>query len=80
MGRFGFAHIKDVVGDDFSQASVSFCGPVAMRDQLRKAFVEAGLKPSRFHFEMFELRSGIGFRKCLGWLLSKRATKRSQTA
>ncbi|OED36727.1 hypothetical protein AB833_26235 [Chromatiales bacterium (ex Bugula neritina AB1)] len=66
-GRLSIDTIKAAAGDDFSSASVSFCGPVEMRDSLLKGFKKAGLKSHRFHYEMFELRSGVGFRKMLAW-------------
>lgn len=77
QGRLTPAHIIKTVGGDLSKATVSFCGPAQMRDDLQKSFSKAGLKPANFHSEMFELRSGIGFRKMLAWGV-KQYQKRKQ--
>jgi len=54
-----------VVQDFANQTSdlhVSFCGPAPMRRQLKKDFTGLGVSRRRFHYEEFEIRSGIGFR------------------
>ncbi len=53
---------------DLSQAHVFFCGPVAMRKALRRGLVLKGLRASRFHFEEFQMRTGIGLSTLAEWL------------
>lgn len=64
-GRLTAKRIIDEVGGDMSKVSVSFCGPVEMRRTLQQQFKEAGLPGRRFHFEEFEIRSGLGLRRLL---------------
>ncbi|GAA0781919.1 iron reductase [Roseibium denhamense] len=60
-----------IAGDldgDLSTAHVFFCGPVAMRKALKTDLVLKGMRASRFHFEEFEMRTGIGLRVLAAWL------------
>lgn len=57
-------------GSEIGRAHTFFCGPKAMRQALKTGLVSRGLKASRFHFEEFEMRSGIGLRKLAGWLFN----------
>ena len=59
--RLTAAQIAQVVGGGLAEAHVSFCGPKAMRNDLRRDLVALGLKGRRFHDEEFEIRTGIGF-------------------
>ncbi|XYK80771.1 MAG: ferredoxin reductase family protein [Labrenzia sp.] len=56
------------LGGDAANANVFFCGPVHMRKALRSGLVLKGLKASRFHFEEFEMRTGIGLQALAVWL------------
>lgn len=58
------------LGDDIGRAHMFFCGPKVMRQMLKTGLVSRGLKASRFHFEEFEMRSGVGLRKLAGWLFN----------
>ena len=60
-------------GEDISKCRVYFCGPEAMRETLSNGFRRLGLRPAHFFFEEFEIRSGIGLRKLLGFFLPKLA-------
>lgn len=60
--------LVDDLGGDLSSAHVFFCGPVAMRKALKGGLVLKGLRASRFHFEEFEMRTGIGLRTLATWL------------
>lgn len=75
------------LGGDLSQAHVFFCGPVAMRKALRRGLVLKGLRASRFHFEEFQMRTGIGLSTLAEWLwdrgiyaIEKRRAARTQPA
>lgn len=72
-GRLTARRILDIIGSDLSGTRVSFCGPDEMRRSLLLQFRDAGLPSGRFHFEEFEIRSGIGLRRLAGWLLGRRA-------
>ena len=52
--------ISDAVGDELTVARVSFCGPKFMRTGLQRDLRAFGLSARQFHFEEFEIRSGIG--------------------
>ena len=68
-GRLDAAAIKEKSGVDFARTHVSFCGPTSMRESLQEGLSRLGLRSSRFHFEEFEMLSGIGIRKLAGWLM-----------
>ncbi len=53
-----------------ADAQVHFCGPEGMRETLRTGLCERGLRSSCFHYEMFEIRSGLGLRRLAQWLVS----------
>lgn len=77
-GRLSAEKIMDMVEMDMKDMHIAFCGSKAMRDNLRDQFMALGLKSSRFEYEIFEMRSGIGFRKFMAWaidLLSKKSHK-----
>jgi predicted ferric reductase len=56
---------------DWRQARVAYCGPQALREALRRGLIAKGLKRRHFAYEAFEIRSGIGVRKLVGWLLRR---------
>jgi predicted ferric reductase len=67
-GRLNAAMIQQRSGVDLARIHVFFCGPAIMRESLQESLSRLGVRPSRFHFEQFEMRSGIGLRKLAGWL------------
>jgi len=75
------------LGGNLREAHVFFCGPVAMRKALRNGLVLKGLRGSRFHFEHFEMRTGIGLNALAAWLwdqgiyaVEKRRAEKTQAA
>lgn len=66
--RLNADRIVSDLGGDVSQAYVFFCGPVQMRKALKSGLVLKGLRASRFHFEEFEMRTGIGLGALAAWL------------
>jgi predicted ferric reductase len=56
------------LGGSLPQAHVFFCGPVSMRSVLKSGLIQKGLRASRFHFEQFEMRTGIGLNALACWL------------
>lgn len=75
------------LGGDVANAHVFFCGPVPMRRALKSGLVLKGLKASRFHFEEFEMRTGIGLQALAVWLwdrgiyeVEKRVSRKAEPA
>jgi predicted ferric reductase len=56
------------LGGNLRDAHVFFCGPAAMRNSLKSELVLKGLRASRFHFEEFQMRTGIGLNAMATWL------------
>lgn len=81
--RLTAERIANDLAGDISRAHVFFCGPKPMREALRDGLVSGGLRGSRFHFEEFEMRSGIGLRKLAGWVVDRfvelRAKRQART-
>ncbi len=68
--------VAEICGGDVSQAKVSFCGPVALRQKMQTGLRRYGVGPRRFQFEEFEFRTGIGLKRLAAWVLDqRRATK-----
>lgn len=59
--------ISNRVNDDFMDAQTYFCGPASMRNAFQAGLSRLGLHSSAFHFEEFEIRSGIGLRRMMSW-------------
>jgi predicted ferric reductase len=57
--RLSAQEIVDGLQGSLTQSRVYFCGPKAMRKDLQQTFNSLGLRHSRFHYEEFELRSGV---------------------
>jgi predicted ferric reductase len=70
-GRLKASAIQSAIGDKLPSAHAYFCGPTAMRETLLGQLAALGLPRGRFHFEKFEIRSGIGLRKVAGWLIEQ---------
>lgn len=69
--RLTAADIVEAAGGSLDSVDVMYCGPEGLRRSLRGALIEAGLPKRRFHFEEFEIRSGLGLRRLLAWALPK---------
>ncbi|MEM7302018.1 MAG: ferric reductase-like transmembrane domain-containing protein [Pseudomonadota bacterium] len=67
-GRLTAKKLADQAGAALSDVHAYYCGPEAMRNSLAAGLAAQGMKPSRFHYEEFEIRSGIGLRRFAGWL------------
>ncbi|MFS4582924.1 ferric reductase-like transmembrane domain-containing protein [Phaeobacter sp. C3_T13_0] len=63
--------ISEVSTCDLSQAKVSVCGPVSLRNSLQDGLRRFGVGPRRFHYEEFEFRTGIGLKSLAGWLVER---------
>ena len=71
-GRLTPDEVARIVGSDMTAANVLFCGPVPMRQSFSKGLQRHGISQDRFHYEEFEIRTGIGLRYLLRWLWAKR--------
>ena len=69
--RLSASTIEDAISDDLRKSHVYFCGPSTMRENLRRDLHAKGVSHRRFHFEEFEIRSGIGIRKILTLAIQK---------
>ncbi len=66
-GRFAAAALPELI-PDLSSRKVLFCGPVPMRRTLSKDLPKHGIAQRSFHYEAFEIRTGIGIRRLAEWL------------
>jgi predicted ferric reductase len=69
--RLTAARVAEVANGSIASASAAFCGPKPMREALQRDFQALGLPKSRFHYEEFEIRSGIRLRLMLTWLMKR---------
>ncbi|QFT32511.1 Flavohemoprotein [Labrenzia sp. THAF82] len=69
--RLTVDRIVDDLGGRLMEAHVFFCGPVEMRKSLKKELVLEGLPHGRFHFEEFQMRSGVGLNRLALWLWNR---------
>ncbi len=70
QGRIDAETIAGVT-DDHATTKVYFCGPKAMRKSLAAGLARRGVAARRFHYEEFEIRSGIGLRSLAAWVFDK---------
>lgn len=69
--RLTSADVIRAAGGTLADVEVLYCGPEGLRRQLIADLTKEGLPPRRFHFEEFEIRSGLGLRRLLGWAVPK---------
>ena len=67
--RISLEQIKEAIGFDIKKASISFCGPTKLRKTLQGWFKSESVPSRRFHYEVFEIRSGIGINPIVKWVL-----------
>lgn len=68
-GRLTSRQVSEMIAGDVKASDVYFCGPKSMREDLRRDFKSMGLRHGRFHYEEFEIRSGIGLQRLAKWLI-----------
>lgn len=69
--RLDVENLDAALDVDWKQTRVSYCGPERLREVLQKGLRAKGLKARYFAYEEFEIRSGLGLRKLVGWLLKR---------
>lgn len=66
--RLTARRISSAVDNDFTNTQTYFCGPASMRIAFQAGLTRLGLRSSAFHFEAFEIRSGLGLRRMISRL------------
>ncbi len=69
--RISAEKIAEAIGPDLRRAKVLFCGPTSLRASLRTELKAYGVTSRRFHYEEFEFRTGIGFKRLIKWLIDR---------
>ncbi len=69
--RLNAQTIASYMPSDSKKTQVYFCGPKPMRKILAKTLSKYGVPTRRFHYEVFEIRSGIGI-----WTFTKAIMQR----
>ena len=62
-GRLTAKGVASIAGQDLSNTRLLFCGPSDMRRSLSIGLAQYGVTRKRFHYEKFEIRTGIGLRR-----------------
>lgn len=66
------------VSGELSNTAVSYCGPVSLREDLRKGLRTFGVGPRNFHYEEFEFRTGIGLKALAHWVMTRSMQKSAE--
>ena len=74
-GRLSAQAILDITGPALGTANLLFCGPSQIRQSLATGLAHPGISARRFHYEEFEIRTGIGLTKLAAWLLKRAILK-----
>ncbi|MEM7259346.1 MAG: ferredoxin reductase family protein, partial [Pseudomonadota bacterium] len=73
-GRLTPADVASAAGD-FKKAHVLYCGPAALRQSIWNGLKGQGLSARRFHYERFEIRTGVGLEYLFKKLLDRAVTR-----
>ncbi len=68
--------IAERIGSDLSTRRVAFCGPVSLRELLRKGLSRFGVTARDFHYEEFEFRTGIGLKALAAWVMRRKEVEK----
>jgi len=69
--RFQMHELQECLGDYGDNTHIYFCGPEGLRNAVQASLSAWGHSAQKFHYEEFEIRSGIGIRKFMGWVAPK---------
>jgi len=75
--RLSAEMIAEDHGAELQNFYVYFCGPALMRKSLIENLARYGVSARRFHYEEFEIRSGIGLKKLAQFALNRLLPPRS---
>ena len=70
-GRFTPDTIIESTGDLKNQ-HVLYCGPASLRKTLWEGLRGHGLSARRFHYELFEIRTGVGLKYLFNWIINRK--------
>ena len=70
-GRLNADTLVETAGA-LDETHVLFCGPANMRDSLSQGLRRHGVPQKRFHYELFEIRTGIGLEALAKWIWARR--------
>ena len=76
-GRLTTDKVVEIAGDGLRKSRVMFCGPTAMRRSLSETLTQHGVSARNFHYESFEIRTGLGFRRLAAWLWERHQARRA---
>lgn len=69
--RFQMHELQECLGDYGKNTHVYSCGPDGLRNAVQASLSAWSHSARKFHYEAFEIRSGIGIRKFVGWIAPK---------
>ncbi len=69
--RLAPAAIVEAMQTDLRSTHVHFCGPESLREDLRRSLASHGMAARNFHYEEFEIRTGIGLEVIFNWVLGR---------
>ncbi len=75
-GRLTADAAMSLTGLSGEKLRVAFCGPLEMRRALGRGFAQHGVSARHFHFEEFEIRTGIGLESFARWLWERQIRTR----
>jgi len=76
--RLSATMISQIISGDPSKMRVSFCGPVLLREALRKGLAQRGVNARNFHYEEFEFQTGVGLKALAAGVLNRTAISARQ--
>jgi predicted ferric reductase len=78
--RLSAEAVSQEVEGDLSKMRVSFCGPVSLRDALKKRLKMHGVSARDFQYEEFEFRTGVGLKSLAAWVSTRREISTSKAS
>ncbi len=78
--RLTAERIAHELGTQLKSAHAYFCGPTTMREALRVGLMARGLRRSRFHYEEFEMRQGIGLTRLVKKVVTIMQIRQTRTS
>jgi predicted ferric reductase len=76
--RLSASHISDTVGIELHQQKIFYCGSKSLRQNLAADLKKFGVSASKFHYEEFEFRTGVGLKRLASWIYEQAGNKARQ--
>ena len=80
QGRLTMETLDSYISGELGQNRVYFCGPKSLRKMLSDGLAWRGVSPQNFHYEEFEIRTGMGLRALAKYVLDRLEGKSGLTA